>query len=164
MLIQAFKLLPFLAPLMAEDLSSTFFTSGFLHRVKFLAPSDPIAFHVLKANNITTSNRIKNQFSKKQGKLKLKLKLIWFTFRSNHGAVEKEVIEIGSEKRKTTFASVAFKRSVDDRSDEIFLERNEPDRTGATQNRNADQNPVPFSLVLLLLVVEQHLRHNKKKN
>lgn len=51
LLIQALKLPPFLAP--SPSLTTLFFSSGFLHRVKFLAPSVPIPFHALKA--ITTT-------------------------------------------------------------------------------------------------------------
>ena len=78
------------------------------------------------------------------------------SFRSNHGTVEEKVIEVGSEERETTFASVALESSVDNRSDEIIFVSNEPDRTSATENGYADEDPVSFS-VLLLFVVEQHL-------
>ena len=85
------------------------------------------------------------------------------TFRSNHGTIENEIIEVGSEKRKTTFTGVALESSVDNRSYEIFFVRKEPDRTGATENGNAYKDSVSLS-VLLLLVVEQHLRKNFNRN
>lgn len=67
LLIQAFKLPPFFAPLMELDFPSpsltTFVSSGFLHRVKFLAPSDPIALHALKAIATKPKPGSVNQFN-----------------------------------------------------------------------------------------------------
>lgn len=87
LLIQALKLPPFLAP--SPSLTTLFFSSGLLHRVKFLAPSVPIPFHALKAitttkpkTGLVKTNSIKkkkNSINKKKT-IRVGKKTNWFTY------------------------------------------------------------------------------------
>lgn len=71
-------------------------------------------------------------------------------------AIQYEIIEIRSENREPSLARVRFQRGVDHRSDELAFIDNEPDRTGAAQNRDANQEPVSLRRLILLLLVKQH--------
>ena len=85
------------------------------------------------------------------------------TFRSNHGTIENKIVEVRSENGKPTFSSVTFKSSVDHSSNQISFVSNEPDRTGATKKRNADQDSVSLNHLSLLQLV-QHLSKVIKKS
>ena len=85
------------------------------------------------------------------------------TFWSNNGTIENKIVEVGSENGKPTFSSVTFKSSVDHSSNQISFVSNEPDRTGATKKRNADQDPVSLNHLSLLQLV-QHLSKVIKKS
>lgn len=97
---------------------------------------------------------------------RIRSKLRWvsnpLTIRSRIGAVEKEVIKIRPENRKPTLTSIGLEGGVDHSGDKLALIDNETDRTGAAQHRNTHQEPVSLGVLILLRLVQQHLRELQK--
>lgn len=93
--------------------------------------------------------------------LSKKIKFDWITIWSRIWAVKLKIFKIGPKNRQPTLTRVGFQRGINNSSNKLLLVDNKSNRTSTAEDIDADQEPVALNILILLLLIQQHLRKIK---